>query len=195
MSFFTSSTGEKITGEANKAHLQDFTVIPNGTTALAAIKEFSLVNRTNNRTGDEESYYEIKWLLTNTEFKGREVSQKIKTFSGTPEQIDRHKHMLKRVFDIGGYDHVTAAAPQTSDISFLRGRVMGIQIREYQIANDKGGFITGNFVGEVHPNNDLFKSELGIKMAEPKPKQKSAVETAFSRNQAIEKDFDSDIPF
>ncbi len=96
MNFWTSGSGAPITGAPDKAFLQDFTVIPNNTMALAAIKSFMIAEE--NATAycaSASRYYQIIWKISSVDFKGREVKQKIKPFDGKPEQIDRALNMLK----------------------------------------------------------------------------------------------------
>lgn len=169
MSFFTARTpGNEITGEPDKSFTKEFDLIPNNTTSIAAIHDFKLVERVARHSGQQERFYEITWRIKSEAFYGQQVSQKIKCFEGTPEQIDRNLNMLLRIFQIAEYVYHNADAPSNHVLKMMIGKVMGIKIREWQMPNGKGGVSQGNFVSEVHSTKN-FLVEIGVKLEVHKP--------------------------
>jgi len=194
MGFWDSRTGAPIDGSPESSHTGDFTVIPNGTSAPASIKSFLLVEKKNPRTQVEENFYQITYKITSGEFKNREVTQKIKVFEDKPETVQRALNMMKRVYDLCNHKPAHANVPTNDDLKPMIGKILGIKIREWQIAKDDGGFMEGNFVAEVYSPSQDFKTETGIKLSLPEVIT-SHVNSAFSRNPRVEPDLDSDLPF
>ena len=71
--FWTSELGE-VTGSAADAFAKSFTQIPDGTMALAKIEAFINAEYQGNK------YLSIDWLLTDGDFKGQKVNQKLKVY-------------------------------------------------------------------------------------------------------------------
>ncbi|MFB1501523.1 hypothetical protein [Thiocapsa sp. N5-Cardenillas] len=180
MSFWTSGSGAPITGNLKDAKVPDFTVIPDGTMALAKIESFEFANKPATKYKGPETIYEIKWKITAGDFVNREVTQKIKPFDGKPFQIDRALNMMKLIMNLCHYTNHSNEAPDTESLKPMVGKILGIKISEYSIPKkDEPGNIEGNHVTEVHPAAD-FKCETGVK--KEVVHSRSNVESAFSRN-------------
>ena len=193
MAFFTSSTGQPITGDATRAFVQDFTVIPNNTMALAKITKFEMIETKNDYVG-EDKFYQVTWKITDGDFVSREVVQKIKCFNGNPQQLDRAREMLMLLMKTCNYQHTTQDAPTASEVARMVGSMAGIKIREWSMPKKDGsGVMEGNFVSEIHSAQG-FKSEVGVKM---EPVRKTPVDSALSRNMHTrgEPDISDDLPF
>jgi hypothetical protein len=199
--FWESDLGE-VTGKAEDAFAKQFTMIPDGTMALARVESF--VNDTNS---NGFKCLIVVWMLTDGDFKGAKVSQKIKVFGGE-EQYDkdpaktRHRalNMLKLLYQQFGLKPKTADAPTDADLSVFVGKIAGIKVRETEPNSDNKTF---NWVSEVHPSQG-FKCETGIKLAfihTPSTKDDDLFDSAFSRNQksphasSSSSDVIDDVPF
>jgi hypothetical protein len=192
--FWTSPTGHEITGSEKDSHLQDFSVIPDGTQALAAIKSCMVVEAAATQYKPEDKYIEVVYKIVSDEFKNREVTQKIKVFNGKPEQIHRNLNLLKRLMMLCNYKPTHNNEPTNQDLAAMNGKVLGIKIAEWSMPKADGtGVLDGNWVSEVHPAKD-FKCETGVKMEVTHTN--SPLDSAFSRNpKGVGDDLESDIPF
>ncbi len=191
--FWTSGSGTTITGRPEDSFIKDFSIIPDGTTALAKIKEFIIVEKTTQYAG-EQKFMQITYKLTSGEFKDREVTQKIKPFDGTPQSIDRNLNMLKLVMELCDFNASHDVEPTSQDLMLMNGKILGIKIKEWSMPKTDGsGIMEGNFVGEVWPAAG-FESETGIK-AEHVHSMPS--DSALSRNakSRSEPDFEDSLPF
>lgn len=195
MSFWKSESGAQITGTPEKAFIQDFTTIPEGTRALSSIKKFEVVNKEATQYADAQKFIQITHKLVDGEFRNREVVQKIKCFDGKPEQIERAKNMLMLVMKLCDYRPSHSNEPTTADLSEMVGKVVGIVIGEWSMPKSDGsGMMEGNFVREVH-KSEGFECETGVK-AEVVHTPNSHVDSAFSRNsKSGSDDLEMDIPF
>lgn len=164
MSFWNSGTGAVVTGNPNEAFTGDFTIIPNNTMVLAAIKSIKLGDYKDSNKQIQDCYIVI-WKIQSDLFKGREVSQKIKVFSGEAASIQRNLNMLKRLMVLCEFIPKHANAPTEQDLLPLTGKTLGVKIREWESIKDDGSMGSGNFVSEIHAT-DGFIVELGMKMHE-----------------------------
>jgi hypothetical protein len=185
MAFWDSRIeGQVISGDLKDAILPDFELIPNNTTAPAQIKSFELVSKkVNDKDVDQ---YEIVWKLMSGDFKGREVTQKIKAFDDKDTIAQRALNMLKLIYTLCAHIPKHSNVPSNEDHRSMVGKILGIKIGEWNMPRtnlkpDQSPFLTGNNVTEVHPVNADFKTETGVKRELPKVTT-SAVESAFSRN-------------
>jgi hypothetical protein len=200
LDFWKSGTGKKLTGTPKDSFIADFTLIPNGTIANGIIKQFELVDKIADY--GHKKYYEVIYKLLDGDFKGRQVSQKIKCFDGKPESIDRNLNMLMLVLKLCEFTPSHKGAPTNEEIAALQGKMAEIKIGEWDLEKkDKSGFIYGNKVVEVHPY-DSMPIETGVKIvyaevtSKPaKPEQEQRLDSAFSRNAALAPVLDDDIPF
>jgi hypothetical protein len=193
MSFWESDLGE-ITGKAEDAFAKTFTQIPDGTMALAKIDKFI------NAKYEGNKYLSIDWLLTDGDFKGQKVNQKLKVY-GDPMSKDsakaRHRalNMLKLIYQLYNTKPKHAGEPTDEDLSVFHGKTAGIKIRETEPNHEGKQY---NWVSEIHESKG-FKCETGVSVVvthnNVSPKQ-GTLDSAFSRNDSVSNNaLDDDIPF
>ena len=186
--FWKLSSGEKPSGTAEASHVADFSVIPDGTMALAQIKEFALMEPNNSY---HHQFYEIVFKISSELFKGREVRMKIKCFDDKTNVKDRGVNLMKRVYDLCGVKPAHSNAPTTQDLYPFVSKVLGIKISEFIGTKQDGSPSNGNYVSEVHKADHDFVCAIGAKLEVP-----VAIESAFSRNPTGKSpELDGDIPF
>jgi hypothetical protein len=184
-SFWDSEVGE-VTGKAQDAFAKQFTQIPDGTKALAKIESFT--NQVYKDTGFK--YLNIEWVLTDGDFKGCKVQQKLKVYGGDQYDKDpmktRHRalNMLKLLYQLFNIKPKHTNPPTDQDLAAFIAKVAGIKIRE-TAPNDKGKQY--NWVAEVHASQG-FKSETGIGM-------QVVAQAAFTTDTSPPPFDDSDVPF
>lgn len=191
MSFWKSEIGE-VTGSAEDAFAKTFKQIPDGTMALAGINNFINVEHNGSK------YLNIEWLLTDGEFKGQKVSQKIKAFDSDPKVRHRALNMLKLIYILFNVKPQSNNPPTDKELQVFHKKIAGIKIRETE-PNEEGKQY--NWVSEVHPSQG-FVCETGIKLVVTHtPKTNSSngdfFDSALSRNpKAVANGaIDDDIPF
>jgi len=194
MSFWESELGE-VTGSAADAFAKSFTQIPDGTMALARIDAFI------NAEYEGNKYLSIDWVLTDGDFKGNKVNQKLKVY-GDPRAEDpikaRHRalNMLKLIYQLYGVKPKHAGDPTDTDLAIFIGKTAGIRIRETE-PNEKGRQY--NWVSEIHEAKG-FKCETGISVVVTHTytsHQQGHLDSAFSRNVTGQTatSTEDDIPF
>lgn len=154
--FWISDLGE-ITGKAEDAFAKTFTQIPDGTMALARIELFINAEFNGNK------YLNITWLLTDGEFKGAKVEQKLKVYGDQRDKDPaktRHRalNMLKLIYQLYNTKPKHANPPTDQDLAVFHGKAAGIKIRETE-PNDQGRQY--NWVAEIHDPKG-FKCETGV---------------------------------
>jgi hypothetical protein len=158
MSLWKLGTGKEITGTARDSFLNDFELIPDDTICDAIIKSFAYAEARG------EKYLKIDWKIINGDFKNREVTQKIKIFSGKPESIDRHLNMLRLLMILFSYP-ISDDIPTDYDLLFFINKIACIKIGEWHIdiikENGMPDSLEGNNVREVHLIG-TFAPETGI---------------------------------
>ncbi len=196
MSGFWESEVGVVTGSAADAFAKSFTQIPDGTMALARIESFV------NGEYDGNKFLIITWILTDGDFKGSKVDQKLKVF-GDPMAKDpakaRHRalNMLKLIYQLYKIKPKHLGDPTDQDLAVFIGKSAGIKIRETE-PNDQGRQY--NWVAEIHDPNG-FKSETGISVVVTHTNVQhnhAPVDSAFSRNNTFAADhgpLEVDIPF
>ncbi len=191
--FWSSGSGAEVSGSPEAAFLKDFSVIPDGTLALALIKSFGLVDKTDQY--GVKKYYEIIWKITSNDYKNREVSQKIKVFDGKPEAIDRNLNMLKLVMDLCQFKPKHSDAPSDDDLRPMCGKILGIKISEWSMPKaDGSGLMEGNYVPEVYAAASFVPS-VGVKL-EVVHTPSAGGDSALTRNSRVTiQDLDQDLPF
>jgi hypothetical protein len=185
--FWSLSNGEKPNGSAESSHVSDFSVIPDGTTAHAAIKDFVLVETSHAGT----PLYEVTYRITEGDYKNREVRQKIKCFDPKPNIADRALNMLKRMYDLCSHKQSHTDAPNTQDLKPMVGKVLGIKISEFIGVKQDGTPSNGNYISEVHAADKDFQVANGTKLEV----YISPVDSALSRNAGADYIPKDDIPF
>jgi hypothetical protein len=199
MSFWESEIGE-VTGNAEDAFAKSFTQIPDGTMALARVESFKNAEFNGNK------YLSISWLLTDGDFKGSKVEQKLKVY-GDPMAKEpakaRHRalNMLKLIYQLYNTKPKHAGEPTDQDLAVFVGKAAGIKIRETE-PNDQGRQY--NWVAEIHDSKG-FKCETGhglpatthVAVATYASGGREPIDSAFSRNQAAAptQDLLDDVPF
>lgn len=188
MSFWESELGE-VSGSAEDAFAKSFTQVPDNTMALARIESFANAEYNGNK------YLTIKWVLTDGDFKGAKVEQKLKVF-GDPMAKDsakaRHRalNMLKLIYQLYNTKPKHAGDPTDQDLSVFVGKAAGIKIRETE-PNDQGRQY--NWVAEIHDAKG-FKCETGVSVVVTHVNPQGTLDSAFSRNQGTYVP-DDDVPF
>ena len=183
MSFWNSEMGE-ITGNENDAFAKQFKHIPDNTLALAKIEKFE--NSTNSQTGAK--YLNIDWIITEGDFKGSKVSQKIKVFDTDAKVKHRALNMLKLIYLLFNHKPRDGNPPEDRELDYFIAKVAGIRIRETE-PNDEGKQY--NWVSEVHKAQG-FKCETGVQLIMTSKPRQSELDSAFRRNQ---EDLINDVPF
>ena len=202
MGFWTSPTGQEVTGNQKDSFLPSFGIIPDGTTALAVIKSCEVIEKAANDYREADKFIEVIYKISSADFKGREVAQKIRVFQGKPESIYRNLNMLKLLMTLCNYKPAHNNEPTNQDLASLCNKTLGIKISEWSMPRkisespmprrDKG-IMEGNNVSEVHAPSG-FECQIGVK-AEVTHNNKG-VDSAFSRNSgAAQNDLDEDMPF
>lgn len=198
MSFWESKTGGTITGKAEDAFTPSFTIIPDGTAACASIFNIELIEKNATDYAEATKFYQITWKLTTGDFKGRQVTQKIKCFTGTSESIDRNLNMLRLLMDLCKFKPTHSNAPTEQDLLPMVGKILGIKIREWSIPKrDGSGVLEGNFVSEIY-TPEGFVAETGVKAEVVHtftPPESAFTRDKARRDAAAQDDLDSDIPF
>ena len=190
--FWESELGE-VTGCAADAFAKTFTHVPDGTMALARIDSFVNAEYQGNK------YLSIDWVLTDGDFKGAKVNQKLKVY-GDPRDRDpaktRHRalNMLKLIYQLYNTKPKHSGEPTDQDLSVFVGKHAGIRVRETE-PNDNGKQY--NWVAEIHDAKG-FKCETGVSIVVTHtniiPTQVS-IDSAFSRNPRVPESIVDDIPF
>lgn len=194
MGFWAAPSGKKITGSPEDSFAQAFTTIPEGTTTVANIKKFEVVEKEASQYGAAQKYIQVTYKLLDGDFKNREVQQKIKCFEGKPEQIERNLNMLMLIMKLCSYTPAHNNEPTTAELSEMVGNIVGIVIGEWSMPKTDGsGVLEGNFVREVHPSTG-FVAETGVKAEVVHTF--TPPETAFTRAKARrDAELEEDIPF
>lgn len=194
MNNFWGQANQEITGRPEDAFIGDMTIIPNNTTAPGQIKLINLIEKST-KFGNEK-YYEFTYKLMDGDFKGKEVTQKIKCFQGEPNQIARALNMLKLIMNLCGYKPSHSNEPSCLEMMSMAGKILGLKIREWQIVKDDGGIMEGNFVSEVHPITSAFITETGVKLAHKASKPSSSPYSSGVMQQGVpDIEDDAGIPF
>ncbi len=199
LNMWTGGTGKKITGLPEDSFIGDFSIIPDGTIENALIKKFVLIEKLNEYTKVVDKYFEITWKLFSGDFKNREVSQKIKAFSGKPEAIDRSLNMLMLVMKLADFTLTHSNVPTNDELAQMHGKMATIKIREWHMPKQDGsGIMEGNFVSEVHAHGSI-PTEIGVKQSsthEPqRPSDSALTRNAASRTGGSMPEIEDDLPF
>ena len=202
--FWSSGTGKTLTGNAQDAFLADFGLLPNNTIAQAMIKSFKYVDKEGYQ-GAQDRFFLIQYKLIDGDFKGREVSQKIKCFDGKPESIDRNLNLLKLIMILCDFKPSHNGKPTDDELAEMNGKVISIKIREWHIGKDDGTIVPGNSVAENYEAGTV-ETETGLMLTDEqihrmafkttKPKPYEPEPSALSRNKKVDySDLSDDIPF
>lgn len=197
--FWKSDLGE-VSGSPEDAFAKMFTHIPDNTCAIARISAFL------NKEHNGFQYLEIEWMLTEGDYKGQKVNQKIKCINADSRDKDpaktRHRalNMLKLIYQLFNIKPKHTNIPTDQDLAMFLGKTAGIKIRETE-PNDEGKQY--NWVSEVHASQG-FKCETGVALVVTTVKQHSNVDSAGREQSALERNkqhlqdldmLDEEIPF
>lgn len=198
--FWESELGE-VTGSAADAFAKSITQVPDGTMALAKIESFI------NDEYQGLKFLVVNWLLTDGDFRGAKVTQKLKVIDPDPRDKDpaktRHRglNMMKLMYQLFNLKPKHANIPTDQDLAVFAGKVAGIKIRETE-PNDQGRQY--NWVAEIHDSKG-FKSETGMGLPQVAHTSVTAssyssqgpIDSAFSRNASAPAvdSLDDDVPF
>ena len=166
LGFWESKSGMVIDGSDENSFSSSFRIIPDGTTAIAKIHRFELVDRF------ETPFHQVTWRITEGQFKGQQVRQKLATFDDKPEKQDRALNMMMRLYKIAKQSPKHSGTPTNNDLKALENTIAGIKIQEWAMEGQEG-----NWVSEVHMLNENFIPEIGKKI-----ERKQGVESALTRN-------------
>lgn len=171
MSFWQSDFGD-ISGKPEDAFTQAFTPgnIPNDTMALAEIVKFT------QKEYQGSEYYQIDWKLTDGDYKGRIVFQKLHCFDQDPKKRHKALNMMKMLYIMFTVKPKDGTPPLDADLKVFAGKKAGIKIQEWH-SNGK----EGNWVSEVHPIAG-FQSATGNKLEPVAQYGASAVNSALTRH-------------
>jgi len=183
---FWKIDGATIDGSEQSAHAAKISVIPDGTKALAQIKEFTLES-----SEGHPSHYQVIWKITAGDFKNYEVRHKINCFDQDIKKKTRALNMLMRLFKLSGMQPAHSNVPVDADLKPMVTKVFGIEIREWAMPKKDGtGISEGNWISGVWPADDKFEIITGVKQVHEVIT--SHMDTAFSRNPMK---LDEDLPF
>ena len=193
MSGFWESELGSVSGTAEDAYAKTFRQIPDGTLALAKIAKYSIDEYNKVR------YFKIDWELTDGDFRGQHVFQKIKAIDADQNDKDpaktRHRalNMMKLLYNMYDMKPVSAGMPDDRELARFHSKIAGIKIQLTE-PNDQGKQY--NWVSEIHPSTG-FESETGVKT---EVTYTPSLDSAFSRDKArrdaaAKDELDSDVPF
>lgn len=185
MTFWTSPLGSKLTGTPEDSFSASFKTIPSGTTALAKIEKFALQEYMG------EQHYQVEWVLTDGDYKGRHIFQKIHAFDKDSTRRHRFLNMLMLIYNMFHVKPKDANPPQDDELRVFIGKHAGILIEEWE----KDGR-SGNWVSEIHPV-DGFKSITGVSVETSFSHESGGVDSAFDRYNSSKDAVatEDDVPF
>jgi hypothetical protein len=182
--FWESEIGE-ISGTVDEAFSKTYSQIPDSTTAISRIEGFE------NKEYMGTQYLQIQWVLTEGEFAGRHVFQKLHVFDHDAKKRHRFLNLLKLIYGLFNIKPLDAEPPSDQFLMRFKDKVAGIKIQLTEPNKDTGKQY--NWVSEVAPAKG-FECVTGYS---PAPQRKVPEGSAFSRNPKGNEylDDDSDIPF
>ena len=162
-SFWTSELGP-LSGSVEDAFAKSFRQIPDNTLALAKIVSFS------HKAYEQTKYLQIEWLLTDGQFKGQHVFQKLHVFDADNKKRHRFLNMLMLVY-----------------------KMFQLTPKSSEPPNEKGKQY--NWVSEIHPAAG-FKCETGESAVHATHYPESALtRNAASRSGVTLPDLTDELPF
>ncbi len=185
MSNFWISELGPLSGDSSDAFAKTFRQVPDNTMALAKIKSMK-----NEAFGDSK-YLNVSWMLTDGEFKGQTIFQKLHVFDADPKRRHKALNMLMLMYKLFDLKPASNDAPTDQELKAFENKFAGIRVQE-TAPNEKGKVY--NWVSEVHPAQG-FVCETGHTTVVT-----HTVNSALSRNSNSRVDggmpgIDDDIPF
>lgn len=140
MSFFTTSTGEKLAGTVTTDFVSgsaDFEIFPKGTRLLAVIEEAKIKNF------EGEDYINLKWsVAAPAEHKNRKVFQKVKVWQADPAKRDTQIRMLAAIdANCGGKLMATGKEPDDFSLQCLTNHPMVIELDVWDMNGKQGNWV------------------------------------------------------
>lgn len=182
MAFWESDLGE-LSGTADDAYAKTYTNIPDSTTAVARMESFT------NKEYMGTQYLQIQWVLTEGEFAGRHVFQKLHVFDSDAKKKHRFLNLLKLIYGMFNVKPLDAQPPTDQFLMRFKDKVAGIKIQLTEPNKDTGKQY--NWVSEIHEAKG-FECVTGYS---PAPVKKEFGDSALSRNPKGTEYTDDDIPF
>jgi hypothetical protein len=140
MSFYRLSDGSTPEG-SEKANMENFVLIPEGTIANAKILLAELADADPMNGSDDR--YVVEYELLDGEFKGNKVRQNIKAFDKDPKKKDKAIDMLVRIMKLCRFSPPHADAPTSSDLLALKQMKIQIKIGQWDMNGNSGNFVRG----------------------------------------------------
>ncbi len=161
MSFWDLSTGEQAKSETTyEAPTGGGEPIPDNTNVVAFAEkaEWSKFYQT------EDEFINIQWRVTKPEaYKNRVIFQKLDVFGkdarakDPKKKSDNAKRMLAAIdANAGGQLATVEGAPTSEDLTrCLSNKFMTIKVMKWEMKNDAGEHMSGNWIAAVSPKSDV----------------------------------------
>jgi hypothetical protein len=187
MSFWQSELGE-LTGAPQDSFSRGFSLIPDGTQAIAKIISFK------NDEYQGKKKIKIEWELVEGEFSSRHVFQTLWVYEENSKSRHISLNMLVLIFKLFNINPKNNEPPTDDDLEMFVGKIAGVKINESK--PNKNGNQYNNVI-EVHP-----AAGFEVKTGKSLPLGHYRDDSALTRHAHTKSgpsqmnDFDdSDIPF
>ncbi len=183
---------DNVSGDAGDAYIKTMAdVLPNNTMALATVVKCL------NASFNGSDYINVEWLLSDGEFKGQHVFQKLHVYDANPDRAIKARNMLKLMFVQGNVKPADSKPPTDTVLAGLVGMAAGIRLQEWSMQLENGNQGHGNFVSEVHPVAGFVCETGKYRDFKPVAPKYAGVESALTRNPrgGVSVELDDDIPF
>jgi len=158
MSFYSPMSNMTIDGSDENSNLKEFDLIPDGTQVPVVIQDAVFTPA----VGEYEQRYDVTYQIAEGEYKKQVVRQKIKCFDLDPIKRDRAVNQLMRLFKLCETKPTHTNAPANEDLAPLKGKVIGINIGQWDFNGKQGNFVRGTYAID-----DKFETKTG-RFIEPK---------------------------
>lgn len=194
---FWNVEGFTTDGSAQNSNIEDFSIIPGGTKAIAMAREVKKV--TSEHTG--ETYFEGKLKIVSEDFKNQVVKVKFRVFEDDAKKRARAINQFMRLFILCGVE-LPQGEPTAEDLAQLNNNPFGIEIDIWESTNSETGEpMSGNWVRAYQPA-DGFECVVGKKMPKDEPQtgaQRPATQGGAGGTSqpagTTAQNFDNDIPW
>lgn len=192
MSFFTSRTGAKITGDSNSSFANNFPHLPDNTQACAMIKAFT------QEEFQGELFYQVIWLLVDGDFKGATVKQRITPFDLNDTRAQRALNMMMRIMVFCEHPTEFHNPPSNADLAPMHGKILSIKIGNGIIQGEERTWVREVWKEGQLPTVTGETKVMTSKPSEPKPainNEQSAFDRERQRKNTTDNVLTDDIPF
>src|SRR5690606_8571900 len=110
----------EVTGQPDDAFTKVFSIIPDGTSAIAKIEKMTNQDFMGAKT------INIEWVIVKGDFKGRKITHKLKVFDEDNKKRHRALNMLKLIYSMFNDKPEGTEAPSDKDFLKLVGKEAGI---------------------------------------------------------------------